>query len=492
MPPAPPGLFVNICISLFIMRYKSSLCRLCAAIAFAAAFLIASGQTDGPTSYLDRPLADSWQNDSNIYRGTDAPAAEWWRGFGDPMLDSLIAIGERNNYDVGMAARRIDIARAAVRQAESGYFPQIGVDAGWTRERSSGRTAGRDGQPSTVSYFSAGATMNWEIDVFGKIRAQTRRAKADVKVSAAEYASAMLALEAEIATTYITLLVNRAQLEVARRHSESQLHIVDITETRHRTGLVSKLDIAQARTLYYSTIASIPLLEASIEASYNSLGVLLGTGRDSLPADIYAERPLPRYSLPPAAGVPADLLRRRPDIIEAERNIDAAAAQLGIARSEYLPSLSISASAGTAAHNAGDLFSGASFTYSIAPTLSWTLFDGFARRAASLSARENMRLQVDAYNMTVITAVEEVRNAMTRYTATLKYIDSTEKVVENSRESVRLSLDQYKQGLSDFYNLVEAQLNYLSYQNSLVAAQGNALTALVDLYKALGGGYPIQ
>ncbi len=173
----------------------------------------------------------------------------------------------------------------------------------------------------------------------------------------------------------------------------------------------------------------------------------------------------------------------------AEKSIDVAAAELGIAKKDYLPSLSISANVGTQAHAFGDLFTGPSFTYSVAPTLSWTLFDGFARRAATASARENMQIEIENYNLTVLTAIEEVRNALARYSATLKYIERTAKVVESSEEAVNLSLDQYKQGLSDFYNVVEAQLNYLTYQNSLVAARGEALTSLIDLYKALGGGF---
>ncbi|MCM1066023.1 MAG: efflux transporter outer membrane subunit [Muribaculaceae bacterium] len=470
------------------MTHHSSLCRVAGLIVLCATALTAQAQE----KYLRETPAAAWSeadiSDLNFDERTAANTA-WWRAFDDPMLDSLIAIGEERNFDLSVAARRIDIARRALQQTQSAYYPQIGISAGWQRERTSGRMAGSHGAASTISYFSAGATMSWEIDVFGKIRQQAKEGKAAVKVSAADYASALIALDAEIASSYINLLVSRAQLHIARVHSESQKHIVDITETRYRTGLVSKLDVAQANTLYYSTIAQIPLLEASIEAAYNSLAVLLGTTKDGLPQGIYAERPLPSHHLLPALGTPLDLLRRRPDVVAAEHSIDQAAAALGVARSAYLPSLSVSASIGTEAHAIGDLFSRQSFAYSVAPTLSWTLFDGFARRAATLEARQQMESAIDSYNLTVITAVEEVRTALSRYTATLKYIDRTENVVENSEEAVRLSLDQYKQGLSDFYNVVEAQLNFLSYQNSLTAARGDALSALIDLYKALGGGY---
>ena len=465
--------------SLLKLVIASFVCVVCAGTALSV---------EGDT-WLRAGLAKEWGADSTALALGDDVNRHWWQSFDDPLLDSLIMIGERNNYDVSIAARRIDIARSALKQTQSAYYPQIGLSLGWNRTRTSGRIESNRGVAETVSYFDGTANMSWEIDVFGKIRAQSRRGAAQVKVSSAEYAAAMLSLDAEIASTYIGLLVSRAQLDIAMLHSERQKHILDRTETRHRTGLVSKLDVAQAATLYYSTTASIPMLEASIEASCNSLAVLLGTTREGLPAGVFEPHAIPGHYQLVGVGAPLDLLRRRPDIIAAERNIDVAAASLGVARSAYLPSLSISASIGTQAHAFGELFSGPSFAYSVAPTLSWTLFDGLARRAATASARQSMELEIDNYNMTVLTAVEEVRNAMARYSATLVYIDRISKVVENSEEEVRLSLDQYKQGLTDFYNVVEAQLTNLSYQNSLVEAKGNALTALISLYKALGGGY---
>ena len=442
-------------------------------------------------SYVpDVTLSPSWNDDSIFHSSNSTDNSGWWKRFGDSVLDTLIARGERANYDATTAMRRIDIARAELLGARSGYYPQIGISAGWERERTSGRIASRSGNAVTTDYFNASASVSWEIDLFGKVRAKAREAKANVNLSAAEYAGTMIALDAQIATTYINLQVQRLQLAVSREHAESQWHIVDIAETRHRTGLASKLDVAQARTLYYSTISSIPVLESDIEASYNALAVLLGTTVENLPSELTASSDLPSAENPLIyMGTPSDLLRRRPDIVAAEKSIDVAAAALGIAKSEYLPSLAITASAGTMAHNIGDLFSGPSYGYSIMPTLSWTAFDGFARKAATAEAALELQNAVDSYNLTVITAIEEVRNGVSAYKADMEYISRIEQVVENSRESVVLSLDQYKQGLCVFTNVVDAQLNYLTYQNTLVAARGEALNSLVTLYKALGGGW---
>lgn len=419
----------------------------------------------------------------------DASNARWWETFEDPLLDSLITIGEKNNYNAAMAARRINAARAEVGAARSAYYPQIGISAGWNRTRTSGRIAGSNGAASNTSYLSGTATMNWEIDVFGKITAQVGKAKSQVKLSAAEYAAVILALDAEIAETYIDLLVQKAQLEIARTHSESQERIVNMTEVRYKTGLSSKLDVTQARTVYFSTIAQIPLLEAQIESSYNAIAVLTGTPRAELPVSVYHATGLPSHYRLVDMGVPLDLLRRRPDIVEAEHSIDVAAASLGIAKKDYLPSLSIQASVGTDAHNFGDLFSRQSIGYSIAPTLSWTLFDGFSRKYNVASARETMEAEIDSYNLTVMTAIEEVRNAMARYSAELRYINSINEVVNNSGESLEKSVELYKEGLSSFTPVVDAQLDNLNYQNTLVSAKGQALIALIELYKALGGGW---
>ena len=454
-------------------------------IFFLLGILSGFGETAGKLTLA----GTSWSADTIAVTEIHADGSAWWRRFNDATLDSLIILGEKNNYDAAAAVRRIAIARAQLGTARSAWFPQIDVSAGYNRERSSGRLQGRTGNASTMSYFNAGASLSWEIDVFGKVARQVEKASEYVRLSAAEYGGVIVALDAEIASAYISLLVSRHQLEIAETHAVNQDSILGTVETRYRTGLASKLDVAQAKTLYYSTIASVPLLEASIEASYNSLAVLIGVLPDSLPSGVYADHPLPDHVGLPDVGVSADLLRRRPDIAQAERNISMAAAELGIARSQYLPSLSLTATIGTLAHNFNDLFSKQSTTYSISPTLSWTLFNGLSRRNSTAAAKENLQMQIDSYNTTVLTAVEEVNNALASYSASLRHIARLEQVLENCLEEVRLSFSLYKQGLTQFSNVVDAQQDYLTYQNTLVEAQGTSLASLISLYRALGGGW---
>lgn len=412
----------------------------------------------------------------------------WWQSFGDSMLDSLVARGLDANYELGAAVRRVEIARASVGQAKSAYYPTIGISAGWGLTGISGvAESGHAADASHTSAFTGEATASWEPDVFGKITRQVKARKADVKVSRTEYEGVRLSIAAAIVSAYISLRESQAQHAVAEEHTKSQAHVLEMVEARFEAGLASKLEVAQAKTVYYSTKAQIPLLLSDTESYLNALGVLLACERDSLPAGVAAPGNMPPYAQVIPAEMSMDLVRRRPDVAQAQATIESAAAALGIARSDYLPTLTIQGSIGTQAHRAGDLFSSRSLTYSVVPTLSWTVFDGLSRRFAGIAAREQMEADVALYNQTVLTAVEEARNAISSYTRSVEYIDNLESVIEQCREALRLSVDLYKEGLTPFSNVVDAQLNLLTYQSSSVTARGRAARALVDLHKALGG-----
>lgn len=443
---------------------------------------------DTPEKYLEKDMPENWAY--NEYFTQNIPTDDcWWKTFEDPCLDSLINEGVENNYNVAIAAHRIKIASQAVNQARAAYFPTVNLSGGWQKSRNSGGLGDKMTDASTADYFSLGLNMNWEIDVFGKITSKVKSSKSAYDATRAEYAAVMTALCANIAKSYVTLRMYQAERQVAMEHITSQGKIVKITEARHEAGLASMLDVAQARVVYYSTQASVPGLESAIHTTINSLAILTGVYPDSIYKRLEVARELPDYRQIIPVGAPAQLLRRRPDIVEAEFQLAQYAAQLGIAKKDFLPTLSLNASVGTAAHDAGNLFKNQTFTYTIAPTLSWTLFDGLSRRANVISAREQMEVGIDNYNLTVMTAVEEVDNAISTYMASLKNIDVLDDVIDNSRQSLDLSLDLYKKGLNPFTDVVTAQMNYLSYQNSIIESKGKALSALISLYEALGGGW---
>lgn len=455
---------------------------------FAVAVCCGAGAQE-KDEFIDN-MPSAWEYSAEFQQ--DFPSDDkWWKIFNDPLLDSLINEGENNNFNLKEAARRIEIARQTVRRTKSGYYPQFNLDLGWTKERTSGLTI-KQGMPSSPSYFSAGIDMSWEIDVFGKIRASVDEEKAMLNATRADYAAVCVSLCAEIATDYMSLRTLQEELRVTQEHIKSQERVLEITEARYEVGLASMLDVCQAKTDYYSTVALVSSLKTQIATTINAISVLVG----QYPADI--TRRLEPLVAPPNpdyvvnVGVPMELLRRRPDIVEAEYTLASYAAALGVAKKDFLPTLSLTGSIGTESMNIKNMFSEASFTYSVAPSLTWTIFNGFAREAEIASAKEQLMVGVDAYNQTVLTAVQEVENAMITYRQSLIYEKEIREVLTFAQKSFELALDRYKQGLDAFINVTDAQMTVLQYANELVEARGTALSSLINLYKALGGGWNVS
>lgn len=443
-----------------------------------------------PTTTLRDSLPQSWDYTPQ-FTSALPDDDNWWRKFNDPTLDALIELGVRNNYDIAIAAKRIEMAKNSLAAARSGYYPQFDLSAGWTKDRSSGVMVDSRGHASKTDFFNLGVSMNWEIDVFGKIRAGVKAGESQYKATRAEYDAAMIAMTAQIAISYMNLRMYQQELEIARSHNEQQEKVLKITEARMDAGIGNALEVAQSKIVVYSTRATVPQLENSIAGTINAIAQLVGLYPREIDGLLTrsGDSAMPDYRHIVGVGVPIDLLRRRPDILESEMQLAAYAAQLGIAKKDFLPTISISGNIGTEAHDFGDLFSNDSFTYSIAPTLTWTIFDGLKRTNNAASARRQMEIGIDSYNQIVLTAFIEVDNAMSSYNTTVSRISLLENTVEQSQKAFELSLNLYKQGLSSFTNVVDAQLNILQYRNGLVEAKCQALISLIDLYKALGGGW---
>lgn len=461
----------------------------CVSTIMAAIALLGGATAALARDGLNDSIPDRWlylsQNESTTMPENDT----WWKAFDDQLLDSLIQMGIDNNYNLDMAARRIEIARNSVGVARAAFYPGVSLQAGWTRSRTSGMTGNTPGAAVTGSYWDLGLNMSWEIDLFGKINSQVGKEKSLYKASRAEYAGAMLALASNIASTYFQLRVWQSERIIANRHTERQLRVVKITEDRYECGLGNMLEVTQAREVYYSTMSSIPMLENSINTAINSLAILVGVYPEEIHDKLAVPAALPgSYMLIPV-GLPADLLSRRPDIVQARQTLASYAMALGIAKKDFLPTLTINGSVGTAAHDMKDMFDRASMTYSISPTLSWTLFSGLERKYNTAIAREQLQIGLDNYNLTVMTAVQEVENAMSSYTASLRHIKAIELLVEQSNKALDLALDLYKNSLTQFSNVVDAQMNVLENENSLVVAKGRALSDIVTLHEAIGGGW---
>lgn len=420
----------------------------------------------------------------------DPTEDKWWTLFGDTLLNNLISECEEHNSNLIVAMHNIQIARQSLNIARSQYYPQVGLTASWDKTRSSGYIDSRTSTgASTASQFSGTVDMSWQIDLFGKVSAKAKQQKQLLNATRAERDGMMVSIAAELATNYLQLRATQAKLNLAKEHIASQEHVLEIAKARHEAGLASKLDVAQAQTIYNSTLATMPMLEADARAYIDAIALLTGSYPDQLVGRLSRPRLMPSYNHVISTGIPMDLLRRRPDIIQAEYQLAASAAAVGIAKKDFLPTLSLNGSIGTSAHNTGDLFKNQSFTYSITPTLSWTIFSGMSRTYSVRSAQAQMEADIENYNYAIRAAIEEVDNAMSRYQGELHQIERLTSVVGSSREAFDLSLDLYKQGLSGFLNVANAQIDYLNYSTNLISAREDALLTMVSLYKALGGGW---
>jgi NodT family efflux transporter outer membrane factor (OMF) lipoprotein len=276
---------------------------------------------------------------------------------------------------------------------------------------------------------------------------------------------------------------------VLRWNVESQREVMKIVESRYRSGLASKLDVAQSRSVFYSTMAQIPAMQATIDGYRNSMAVLLGTYPEELAGWLQEGYALPDYIAPIGIGVPAQLLRRRPDIRAAERQVEANAALLGATKRDWFPELIITGSIGFSSAEIKELMRSRSLTWEIAPTLKWNIFGGADRINATREARAALDQSILSFNGTMLTAIQEVESAMSQYKESLAQIVSLREAVNQNWETLALSLELYKQGLTEYQNVLDAQRSLLNYQNYLVQGHGSSLIYLVQLYEALGGGW---
>lgn len=437
--------------------------------------------------YLDKPLPQEWEEDAQIFQQVLPVDDQWWKAFQDPVLDSLISVAVKQNYSILTAIDRINMAKANLRMERGNFFPTIGLNAGWTRQQSSGNTS--ELPQSTQHYYDASLNMSWELDLFGSIRNRVKAQKENFAASKEEYTGTMVSLCAQVASAYINLRELQQELAVIQKNCASQEAVLKITEVRYNTGLVSKLDVAQAKSVFFSTKASIPQIESGINQYITTLAILLGTYPQEIRPTLESPGILPDYMEPIGVGLPADLLLRRPDIRSTERSVNAQAALVGASKSDWLPQIFLKGSLGYAAKDLKDLTHHKSMTYEIAPALSWTLSKGTQLVNATKLAKAQLDEAINQFNQTVLTAVQETDNAMNAYRNSIKQIVALREVRNQGQETLTLSLELYKQGLTPFQNVLDAQRSLLSYENQLVQARGYSLLQLIAMYQALGGGW---
>ena len=439
---------------------------------------------------LEVTIPEKWQIDT-IFLTNDIAYNEWWKNFNDPLLDSLIMIAINNNHNLHSIEASLEKSRLLYQQSKSAFYPSLSLDAQYDLSKSSLNYYEETSSDEyrTNGYLNAGINASWEIDVFGKNRDNVRANKKSYYANEASYQDAVMNLCAQVATVYFNLRAYQQQLIVANQNIISEKNILDITIARYESGLGTQLDVSQAKSVYYNTSASIPKLDAYITQCVNELAILLGTYPSSLSNTFINLDGLPSIRHIISTGIPADIIRRRPDIRQAELLIESQAAAIGATKADYYPKFKITGSFGYLSHDIEKFFNNESQMFQLSPSISWNIFSGMEVRKAVQMAEIALDESIENYNNVVLNAIQEVETEMSNYANALKTIEMGQQVVEQGNKTLELSIDLYKRGLGTFTNVLDAQRTVLSDQNYLVSAWNSALLALVRLYTALGGSW---
>ena len=419
--------------------------------------------------------------------GSDvAPTGSWWQAFGDPVLNDLEGQIETGNFDLAGAAARYAEARAVARQADANRLPEVDVGAGASRDRLSADRPLGAGHAATYNDYQVGASLSYELDLFGRLRNTARAAGNQAEASAADLAAARLALQAQLATIYFTMRELDARIALLNQTVASYQRAFDLTDTRHGGGIASGIDVSRAASQLSSARADLSAAAIDRATNEHAIAVLVGKA----PADLTIPVATAETSPPGIpAGIPSTLLERRPDIAAAERRVAAANAQIGVARAAMFPSLTLGGGAGYET-TGGALLSAPNAFWALGPLqAALAIFDGGRRRAGVRIARAQYDEAAASYRGTVLTAFREVEDDLSsaRLLATQ---ERDQAAASSAAERTRdLAMVRYHDGAADYLEVVIAQTAALDAERTLLAVRRQQLLTATDTYRALGGGY---
>jgi outer membrane protein, multidrug efflux system len=420
--------------------------------------------------------------------GADLPAAgEWWRVFGDPILDSLLPAVAAANPTLAAAVARYDQAAAQVGRARADLFPRIDAGADLGRERLSGGRPLTTSGAATYTDVTVGASLAYELDLFGRVRNGVRSARADAEASRADLAATRLALEAQLASIYFDMRGLDARLALLRESVAAFRRAYDLTATRHEGGIASGLDVSRAATVLANAQAELDAVAAARARDEHAIAILIGQAPAAFSLAVVDRQPEPP-AIP--VGIASTLLQRRPDIVAAERRIAAANARVGVARSALFPRVTLGAQGGFEAAR-GNLLSASNGFWALGPLSALvSVFDGGARRAGVRIARAQFEEASASYKATVLDAFREVEDDL----ASARNLASQERnlsaAARAAERTADLALTRYRDGASDYLEVVTAQTAALDAQRALLTTRSEELRVRTDLVRALGGLYP--
>jgi NodT family efflux transporter outer membrane factor (OMF) lipoprotein len=456
----------------------------------AALALVAGCAAVGPNYSAPEPSAPkSWQGavaaKVAVTEKTPSDVATWWRGFNDPVLTDFVEQAMKTSLDVRTALAKLREARAQRALAGAELFPTVTASASGNQTKASGDS----GNGAVLELFSAGIDAGWEPDVFGSLRRAQEAAQADLEASEAGLHDVQVSLAAEVAINYVELRAYQARLAIARFNVDTQSETLDLTRWRAQAGLTSVLDVEQARANLEQTRAQIPELETAASESEHRLEVLLGRQPGTLKARTSHPDAIPELPERIAMSIPADTLRQRPDVRVAERELAAATARIGEAQAQAYPSFELGGSIGLEALTLGALAGGNALTHGVLGSVAAPIFNaGRVRDQVEIQNAQQEQALVN-YEAVVLNALEEVENALAALANNRTRRQTLRKAVSAARSAAQLARYRYNAGLVDFQTVLDSERTLLTLEDDLTTSKADGITALIRLYKALGGGW---
>ena len=436
------------------------------------------------------PVPAQW-SEPRLGGTTDGQAEviHWWTIFNDPTLDSLIARAVKSNLDLRLSVARVREARALRRGVAADISPQVNEVASLTDERRSENALSSSVTQLETDLYEAAFDASWEPDVFGGKRRALEAATADLAAAVEDARDALITLLAEVARNYIETRGSQGRLAIAHQTLEAEREVLEIARSLFASGLTNELDVTRAEAALDSTQAQVPALETLLHQGVHRLGVLLGREPGALVTELSADRPIPKAPPEVPVGLPADLLRRRPDVRRSERQLAAATARIGVETAELFPKFSLTGLAGFQSLSTSDLFTSGSRFWSAGPSVTWRILDAARVRAGIQVWNARQEQALAEYERSVLTSLEDVENALVAYAKEQVRYAWLREAVEANRRSLELANELYAKGLSDFLSVLDAERSLYIHEDQLVQSETNVLVHLVALYKALGGGW---
>jgi len=456
-----------------------------------AVVLLDAGCAVGPNYQPPKlPAPAQFNGGAQTNFSTNAPVAAWWRGFHDPELTQLVDRASASNLDLRIATANLLEARALRLGAKADFLPTPEGAASYSNTTySTAELFDAPGATRRQELYDAGFDATWELDIFGRVRRAYQASTASMEVAAAARRDVQISLVSEVARNYFELRGDQNELAVLRRNAGNQRQTLEITQARLDAGAATELDTARARAELNNTLAQIPPMESAVAHATHRLGVLTAQPPEALVNELSAPRPLPALPALVAIGNPGDLLRRRPDIRAAERNLAAATARIGISVADLFPRVTFNGAIGLDANTFSGLGKAGSDTHSFGPSITWAALDYLHVRARINAAGAEADVQLAQYQKIVLISLEETENALVDFGRARARLEFLAESVKASQTASELARSRYENGASDFLTVLDAERVLLESQDQLAQTETRAATALVAVYKALGGGW---